>query len=700
MFRFILINKRLGRYILQQDPVGWDSSVYTFKRSKQYHGITIEYSHELEFVKDGKDYIQAVYEQEGIEGQVDIVVQERDINLYWHTAFVGVINFTKYEVTETRVKTNIEQTGFARRFLNSDDIEINLAALESPVGEALQPFAQESINLPLHSKTIAKQYEAKISKVQGTTESLRFANDAAARTATIIIGWDDVIKNELKAYTYGTGFSFEDNVFELFETVEAGPFTVSIRFKALVEALRLSGDFDFAELKFFFRRNLEKPVQLYKHTDSAVGGTYAQTPDISFDTVVNIKAGDKLYFWGTINLENVSALGYEFQYRITPDPAVCHIKIDALTQTTPSNTTGMMVHETAARLVQAMTGKHDSMYSTFFGRTDSQPRKYTQDGEGSLMLLTNGYQIRNFPKGERPVVTTFKKWYDSMDAIYNIGAGIELIEGKERVRIEPKQHFYRDEVVLELGPVADLSKTLAAEHFYNQLETGYLKWQTETDGGLDEFNSKRSYALPLTQIKKKYSALSPYIAGGYAIESIRREQYVLGSTKDNTNDDEVFIVCVLRNGSSFITERNQAFEYINNVLGSDTVYNARISPARMLARHASVLKAALLHQLDKHIKFTAGDGNYKMASKAISEAQVLVENQDFLVAALPNPFFLPEYYSFKCELDTHQIKLVKENPYGLIKFKDSLFNDKFGYLVELKASTLEPSQFKLLRRFE
>lgn len=699
MYKFILLHKTLGRYVLKHDPIGWDSQKLTFKRSNTYHGITVEYSQELEFIKDGKDYLQTVYEAEGIEGVVEVIVQAQNLNLRWETQYIGVINFSKYENGETRLKTNIEQTGFTRRFLNGEDIEVDLNSLKGLQGEPLLPYNTEERSITLHSKTISQEYSAKVLPEQPDVESA-IIEDSNARDSTIIIGWDAIEKNELGAYTYGTGFDVDGNVWEIFKESEtSGPMHLQIRLKAFVEMRLIQGDFDEAAIQFFYRKNNGPAQTLYSATTTSAGGSFGRTVDFNFETDEDITVGDKLYFWGRIYGGDVSG-AYRWRNFISIDKAVSFIKATAYTVTSETGCRGRLAHETAARLVQAITGTTDPLVSEFLGRTDSEPRAYAQDGPGSLLFFTNGYQIRNFPVGLRPVTTNFKKFYDGLDAIYNIGVGVEIIEGRERVRIEQRSYFYNPVPVLKLGGVSKLKKSLAAEYIYNQAEFGYSKWETQADGGLDEFNSKREYALPITQIKKKYSAISGFIAGGYTIESTRREQYSIASTKDSSTDNDIFVICVLRSGLSFVTERAQAYQTITGIIGADTVYNARISPARMLLNHGSTLKAGLLHQIDKYIRFTTGTGNYRMASQMIGELNILAENQDFLIAELPDPPFMPEYYTFEYGLQAHEIALVRANPYGLITFEDSLGNEKAGYLVELKADPAGVSDFKLLRKFE
>lgn len=699
MYRYTLLNKNRGRYVLQNDPIGWDANRYNFKRSQKLHGVTIEYTTELEFVKDALDYIQAVYEAEGVEGEIGIIIEDQNMDLRWEREFAGALNLDNYEIGDVTVKTNIEQDGFTQRFLNGDELEINLQKLTTPLGEPMLPFANETIGLTLHSKVISRGFYAKVLPDLKSNES-DLVDDSNKRDATIIMGFSDIVQNDMKAYDYPLGFSFDGNVFPLFpRAVETGPLEINIKLRARVAINLIQGDFDEAAIQFFYRVNEGPATILFSETSNKAGGDFVRDVYFDFITTEEIKLGDQIYFWGRV-FGGDTAGAYRWRYKIDIDTNDTFIKVSALTQTGATATQGMMAHEVGARLTEAITGVPDSFVSNFLGRTDSQPRKYEKDGEGSMLFFANGFQIRNFPYGERPVTMTYKKWYEGLDAIHGLGTGIEIIEGKERVRVEKREHFYQKEVVLTLGKVTGLKKRYAGQYAFNQAEFGYTKWQTGSDNGLDEFNTKRAYALPLTKSKNKYSAISNFIASGYSIETTRREQYTLATNKDNSNDDEIYVICVLREGSAFVTERNQLFSTLNGVISPETVYNARISPARMLQNHGGILKAGLLHQLDKYIKFTTGEANYKMASQLASESILIAENRDFLIAQLPDPINMPEEYRFTYALQPHETRTLRKNPYGMIQFEDAFGNIKQGHVLEANVSKLESSEFTVLRRFE
>lgn len=699
--QFIFLNKNKGRYVLNYNPIGWDTTKMTLKRSSKYHGIDIEFSEELQFVKDGKAYIDEVYESEGYQGEIEVIIQERIENsTRYETIHTGLINFTKYIKEEVRTKVNIEQSGLKTRFNNSDDLDVDLLSTTALQGEILPPLSNFPVQIPMHSKSIDKEYHAKMSLSEPSRTDSPIVDNAGARTATFYFGFSEILRNDLGAFTYGTGFNFDDEKMETVRSREKGRFEIFIKLKSELRCDLKNGDFDKASIGFFFAVNdtVNNRQDLYYHQQNPVNGDFSEVMEFQATMLRDINIGDKIYLWGEIKAEDVAG-SYEFQYAIMPHMAECEIHIKAATQTEETQCNGLLNYEAGARLLQSITGQQESFHSEFLGRTDSSPKSYEFDGQGSMLLLTNGGQIRNFPLDKVPITTSFKDWFESNSAVYNLGAGFEVIEGKQQLRVEPKSYFYSSEIGLKIGRVSKLRKSLAREYIYNSVEVGYSKWQKESEGGYDEFNTKRTYTLPVTQVKNAYSALSKYTAAGYAIEAVRREQYAEFPTKDSSDDKQIFFICVSKDNGNYETERDENFALLQNVKSPDTIYNARISPARMLLNHCRDLVTCLLHQRSKSIRFTTGEANVEMASRLYSEANVLYEDGDVAISNIPNPISLPNIYEFECALSAQQIKFLKQNPYKIITFEDENSETRFGHLLEVKTSKGSPCEFKLLEAY-
>ncbi|MGL5132679.1 MAG: hypothetical protein ACRC78_09135, partial [Planktothrix sp.] len=242
----------------------------------------------------------------------------------------------------------------------------------------------------------------------------------------------------------------------------------------------------------------------------------------------------------------------------------------------------------------------------------------------------------------------------------------------------------------------DIKKEVALKYYYSQIEIGFPKLDAAQINGIDEFNTVRRYSAPLTQAKAKFSLKSIWKASGYEIESQRRLQ---GATKDSRNDDNLFIVNVRRDGLTFKTDKDEDFTSVTNLFSPETAYNLKISPARNMKRWLKFLASPLWAVVDKVYKFSYGETNYQMTSQLTTEFEPVDEGGN-LDANDIEPVWYPEVYSFKHPLTRQQFRLIRENPYGCIKFKDNLDNEMEGFVLEVSHKPMERvGEFKLLRAF-
>lgn len=156
--RFQFVNSVLGPIIVEKaDPIGINSITTNIKRSADNDGVLYEIVLDLDFIKDGRDYLIACYEQGGgIDAIVDAYIYDFDPNARrWELYFQGSVNYARYDVTEDRAMITLEQTGLTRSVMNALDIDIDLETLVSRNGSALP--AQETETIPFHPKSILKQ---------------------------------------------------------------------------------------------------------------------------------------------------------------------------------------------------------------------------------------------------------------------------------------------------------------------------------------------------------------------------------------------------------------------------------------------------------------------------------------------------------------------------------------------------------------
>lgn len=708
-FRFTLAHEDIGTEEID-GPVGWDDMQHVIARDAVYHGVTVKYTLDFNFIRTGRDFLQTVYHALGVEGVVLLTVYELNPNEHsYFASYQGRINLSAYVATEVDASTNAEETGFTRALLNLEDVEVDLTSLVSYTGNALQKFPVEGTEIMLHSKAVVKRFEGYVTD-KAPAYNYRPVTREEETMGTLSLGFDDIKYNEFGLYNYGTGLNFstwagdED---ELVEFKEEGTITVELNVDVRVQCFLYSGDFDEAKIHFYVGINGQRQRIFYWYSRAAWGGDNINgdldyTMRVYFKADFNVKIGDKLYAYGKCELSDLSTplIGsFEFEWQITPNPAT-YLKVSGSTTTPATTASGYFIHEVFARIVSSLTGRSDAFYSEILGRTDSAPVSYAQDGEMALLMLLNGSSIRGFPLLDRPPFADLKTAYSAAYALRPIGMGVEQLEdGGERVRIEGLEHFYQNVVVLELGMVADLKLSVAAEYYANTVEVGYEKWESGEDNSLDEVNTKQVRTTAITQLKGAYSALSKYVASGYLIESVRRIQFQDTPSKEDTNDKTNFWVALLRKVSGgFETERTQLVTYTANLLSPDTSYNLRWTPMRNAIRHGRRIRAGLFKNEKQPVRFTQGNANYIAETQFVGEAAPVVENGAITGNYLAQPLWYPEYYDFTAPLPSYQRRKIEENPYGIITFMDSFGEVKKGFIKEIKVKLTDgEADFRLLR---
>lgn len=291
-------------------------------------------------------------------------------------------------------------------------------------------------------------------------------------------------------------------------------------------------------------------------------GTTVTLP-FSFDETrtFNLLDGQRLYFVFR------PKLGYQISGPIT-DPYVISITIDAGefqassdSRCSQTKSKVYLINEAMSRATEAYTNDCLRVYSDYFGRTDAQPYTSEDDGCAGLTSITSGMHIRVKENNKIRVgganddaydldprmVVSMKEMFDAMNAVHNIGMGIEddpNRPGNELIRVEPMNYFYNNSVTMTCDHIKEVKRELNMEALLSIFKVGYEKWETENANGLNDVFGKREYRTTLNQIRSTYERLCKFIASDYAIEVTRRAYGT--NTSDWRYDNNTFIILLSR----------------------------------------------------------------------------------------------------------------------------------------------------------
>ncbi len=459
----------------------------------------------------------------------------------------------------------------------------------------------------------------------------------------------------------------------------------------------------------------------------------------SFASVLNPTDAYSLYY-ETYITDNISvgfggSEPYYFDVFLTSMQMTCNVSTTY--HAYPSTTAPVyLLNEAFSRVTESITNNQMRCISNYFGRTDSQPYAMAADGAGALECITTGKKIRNVSytvdNSQSPSLlqitnmpVSFQDLFDGMNAIHNIGIGYEADTnrpGYNRIRVEPMEYFY-DTVsapALVLDKIMDVNISLKLDDMFSSLKTGYQKFEAERYTGLDEFAGTMRYTTQLKNSSQQEMDITcKFIASGYCIEITRQQQWDAGTLQDWRLDNDVFVICLTR--SEICTESGSGVywdtdpgRYIvdpcadtsnvyrtivlnkfhltvelgsggsSNLQDPDTIYNARISPARNLLRWLKKLLAAygtstITGSGFKSFVYAAGQANFVAKTQISNDIYLgtnyLNENINFDTAIINtgNPQFLPIMQPVTIEFDyplgANDFSSIRSNPYKMISIR-------------------------------
>lgn len=655
------------------EPWGWDAVEFTLRKSQELDGFEFVFSDTLMFgegdggLASGARILRTAYVRDGIDAQVQVSITEAGCDQY----FTRLINFKIYseedfcgdDCSSGLVKVGVMPSGFAETFKNRMDVAINLDSANTLDGIAIT--ASPPVTIKLHSKEIL--FESKLKLNEALKELTSNAEDNPGGFTEHAVPFQ-LIQSELEQ-SFEPFFyvpPFEQPLFYSGFTLPAG-----VNFRKI----RVQGRAKFTvtrthNVSFPYGINIvAKTVQagteiirLPQGTQVPINspGTYAY--DISFDVTLSVPADTNIF---------VTGLWFGTDH-IVYDAEVSFINLSENSIITPSSTKAYFIFEAFTKIVESVTGIPAAFKSTFF-----------ESGCGDLITITNGKNIRQLRDKNGnlfPVNCSFKQLFDACKAVWCLGMRVEKDDtGKEFVRVEPKGYFYQATSIQDHSFVPEIIRSVSLEHMYNEFECGYSKWETGQTNGLDEFNSKRNYLIPLKNQKKKLTQFSNIIAGGYLIEQTRRQQFKEKPTEDFATDDDLFYICTNRaevtanvyelnaDGSpkeatypiGTVSERAEAFTNLTNLLSPNTAYNLRLSPARMAHHWWPYLAVSLFRKEGAIISFTSGAGNYQMGSQQNDACNptsgLIIENENLIGTSqrqdILNPLFAPETLEFEAPMN-------------------------------------------------
>lgn len=540
-FYFLII---AGEYIEIVEPLKYDGLEIELNRDKVRHGVNAEFSKQLLGFdcKAGFDQVHTLAHKNGIDTEISFLalVKECDTCGY-EVEFRGRLVMAELSVKKGVAWAPVEAESMASLLTARRTSKVDLngrEGLDGLIMDAIQPN-----KVKLHSKAIVKAFEAQANDPVATSTA---TTSIGIRNPTIVLGFNNILVSDLeKSNNLFTGFSTlreKYPLFEFVENLENGFVEFSLDMVAI--ARRQNGDFDRAQVEFWFQVNDETPESIIYIRDNDVNGTF----DTDFRGGMKVSrryerdfmAGDRIFLWGELSVSDVRGsyvIQMDFLMR-----AASFFRVGGETTTLGSEASMYPLHEATAKILSSISGKTNVLRSSLLGRVDSMPRPYEATGCGAKFLIGSGFMLRGIYA--KPFSLSLVEMLDILDSLFCVGVGYEMEGVNEVVTLEAAESFYDPAVLIaEYEFISDFEETVAVDYIYNTVALGFPKWQPEgrVENGLDEPLAKREWQTPIRNHKNEYRKECKAIAGGYLIERQRR----LGpSMEDGKEDNSPFLVAV------------------------------------------------------------------------------------------------------------------------------------------------------------
>lgn len=723
IFRFSLSHAVLGTLQISE-PSGWIDTKLKLERHEEYHSLIEYFEGDFVFYGDngsengGIDFIRQVENTYGPDAELAITIEIAPDNISYQTIFIGQLDLWNIEeMPDNKAQIPIIRNDFWAKFINRYDTPVDIQASESVDVEPVDVF--DSINLRLTSQTILKRYYGEWSN----GESLL----VEAADGFIQFTPNNITLNEIEtAFNLGFAWNPEIPVWWM-EADEAGVYPFNFKMSLSESLVYGSPPVDPREQfqvlpnwDLYFRVNSDTP-QIFTAANvifiPATGFGYTR---FTFQTTLTLNVGDivtvygqetantatKISVWGTEGTvyKNTGDTEDSTIDNVTSEEIPSFFDVRADTIFPANNAESFLLHDVAGQVIDRITSVDQAFYSELLGSYQTIYRQYPADGCRWKYALAKGLQIRRYSLIEKPFFQSFKQWWEGANPIFNLGLSYETVAGEEVIRIEEKRHFYDDsEVSVNLDFVRDIVRKYDESRIFKTVKIGYKKWQAEDISGIDDPQTKKTYATILKKAGRELSLESEFIAASLAIETTRRK--TREKSADYKFDNDTFIIAInpvpvdvspetSPDVTDYEPELDENFDNITNLLNSETRYNLRLTPARNFLRWLDWASAGLQAYLSSAFKFSSGEGNYDMTSDMINDSDGCVENrlnlsekQDIEVSA--DPFHLALLYEITCPLEWDDYVLIRDNRKKAIGISQTNDNHVKFFIKDLEYEVVE-----------
>jgi hypothetical protein len=659
-FRFTLDGSKVI-----SEPIGWQDIDIRLDRDMDYHSLVENVVIPLEFYgadaehDGGYQYLKEV-RANGVDTQVEFLAEISEDGAAFETLYRGLLDLTTLIEIEHKKKfqATVLQDSLWSKFINRKAIRVNIQSPTSLDGTAVSVVTAKTQSLP--NQLLRLNYSG------SQTASLTWAL-ATASNPYGVIDFDTVTLDEIKIKRKYTPLISPTKPFELFRPDLAGDHTIDCELNLSTGAGPTAG----------VNAGTNVYIQIDNNTPIAFTRTDVGSPNVrtrfTYSATHTLPPGAniRLYLFTTVTETVTWETGFDNFLTVAAD-----------TEFSDSTCEAFAIHDVALSITDRITAQADSFYSEYLGGTTETAISYAADGEGLDHTLMKGHHVRGYSLTDKPLALSFDEWWEGANSIFNLGLGYD--DAGTAIRCEPKEYFYDDSdqtVILEY--VEGIEVSYDTDFMNTSVEIGYQKWGAESASGIDDPQTKHTYATLFKTVgsedKKDPRILSTFYAASLGIEQTRRKP--ASSEKKADLDESIIIIQSDLTATTATPITYEAPTYtISNLLNSDTRYNVRLTPAANFSRWKNFLNIGFNgHYSSDFYRFVKGEGNTSMTFDGVQEsADVLIDTDALFKSTL---------YTFKHHLTWTQYKAIRADRTKAIRIiyvgNDGLYYRVIGFIKKL-----------------
>lgn len=690
--RFTLITDS-EKKILSNDPLNWKEVETTLARSKRSDGIFLEIKQNLDFVKDGFDFLNLLRIRKGTNVDVQLMV-ESFYNGCWNLQNIGYLDISTSKWDKIKFTADFYNTTFSENFKNNFKEKFEIDRQTSIDGTDIGTIETAVINLPGRQLFLQSRLE------DGGLESaidIDAPSDLRVRAA---IPLQKVYNSDTDVATFVSGGSFasvdassanfiilsDDQIQRTRYVKIAGTFKITHFYADDLESENLQLTLSKYDTAYTDILNVWVEENYLYNTDNPTADV-DQVVSFSYEGYVTLQPSENLYLgWRFNNNESGSGLGdTDFELNVEYDVQI-DIEEESYFETTSNKVATLQ--EIGQRLVSIIDP--EALFESDLIKNEWSEVTAASGQTVRNVLVKSQDDSDNEILTPSPLLTTsFEEFYKFIFTLQPCGFDTVIREGQKVVKLEAIEYFLNDSQIIELGNVTDVKYEIDPNYLFGSVKIGYNKsGQNEEVYGLEVTHTVNGFTTPLN-IDNVYDATCNYITDPNEQELTRRKQYDILPDTDSQYDKEVLVFdsIVSSKGTYTIRPESETFSEVTGVFSPQTLYNSVFSPKNCILRHGNWFKNDLGRSIynSDFIRYANTKGNTSLITTLIGGSPTK-ESDDILNTVLDNPILEPitinmvAPFSRELEDKLRGVSAGKRNAYCLFSFKEENGNIGYGYI--------------------